>query len=533
MAVDAIEMKLDEIEKWAADRPVNRDELRLMLELAREHLGHETPGSFSPGDIEELLLEVYPERVEIPTEVDAVQIVEAARDLVDFIEETTETTGELLVELEDAAPQFIGIVGDGQDNGLADMLEQLGLPRDRLPGVRLPSADELLASAKQSKLLAKAHELAAWAGDGKEIDDEDELTEESVAQAAAALGIADQLDVRVLADVAEFAGFASTESGSYARLPGGFEQWPDGEDVMGIWQAGFISTFGFVLDRVAEFHGSDIEFSDVPGNLLIMMFMTRDVGLPRSEISDLIHELTEDEWHDYVDEHGDPADFLIRVMLQIGGFEEIGGNVRYSALALNAVREHFVLNGIDVPLLPPAAEMTAEDLAVLALQLSGPEMESEQAAWLATRDADQAARELLAVAADGPAQVRVWATGVVTELGVPEVWRAVIDIDTLRPYARYALGETELELAELGWITIDGLTLFVAADEQGMPGIEPMVAELLPAGTEEELLDAMWRLPHPDVVAALNLLGKYHPDKKVAKHARKVAHKATTLHSQG
>ncbi|RSM82516.1 hypothetical protein DMH04_25275 [Kibdelosporangium aridum] len=535
MAVDAIETKLDEIEKWAAGRPVNRDELRLMFELARDHLGHRTPGRFEPGDLDELLLEVYPQRVEIPTGADAVQIVEAARDLVDFIEETTDTTGELLMELEDAVPEFMEIVAENAPagHGLAEMLEELGLPSDRMPGIRLPSADVLLAAAKQSKLLARAHELAAWASDGKDIDDDDELTDEAAAQAAAALGIDDQLEIRVLADLAEFAGFASTETGSFAPLPGGFEQWPDGENVPDIWQTGFISTFGFVLDRVADFRGSDIDFADVPANLLIMLFLARDVGLPRTEISELIHELTVDEWHGYVERHGDPADFFIHVMTEIGGFEIDGENVRYTPLALNAVREHFMAHGVNVPLLPPSAEMTAAELAALAMDLSGPEMAAEQAAWLSSRETVPAARELLAVAADGPARVRVWATGVVTELGVAEVWREVLEVGTLRPYARYALGETELELSELGWITTDGLTLFVEADEQGIPDLGPVVAPLLPAGNELELLDVMWRLPHPDVVATLNLLGKYHPDKKVAKHARKVAHKATTLHSQG
>ncbi|CAM4095600.1 hypothetical protein KIPE111705_40205 [Kibdelosporangium persicum] len=535
MVVDAIEAKLDEIEKWAAGRPVNRDELRLMLELARDHLGHRTPGAFESGDLDELLLDIYPQRVEIPTEFDAAMIVESARDLVDFIEETTETTGELLTELEDVVPEFIEIVRENAPagHGLAEMLEELGLPADRLPGVRLPSADELLAAAKRSKLMAKAHELAAWAGDGKPIDDEDELTEQAVAEAAAALGVEDPLDLRVLADLAEFAGFATTQSGVFARLDSGFDQWPDGEHVADIWQAGFISALGFALDRAADFRGSAIDFGDVPANLLIILFLARDVGMPRAEISELIHELTEDEWPGYVEQHGDPADFLIRVMTELGAFEQADENVRYTPLALSAVREHFEHNGVEVPLLPPAAEMTAADLAALSVGLSGPQMAAEQDAWLSSREPASAARELLAVAADGPARVRVWATGVVTELDVPEVWRSVQDVDTLRPYAKYALGETDLELAELGWITLDGLTLFVEADDQGVPDIGQVVAPLLPAGNEVELLDAMWRLPHPDVIAALTLLGKYHPDKAVAKHARKVAHKATTLHSRG
>ena len=42
----------------------------------------------------------------------------------------------------------------------------------------------------------------------------------------------------------------------------------------------------------------------------------------------------------------------------------------------------------------------------------------------------------------------------------------------------------------------------------------------------------MWRLPNPDAPELLQLVGQFHPDKKIAKYARKVAHKAETFHSQ-
>nr|WP_157528574.1 hypothetical protein [Kibdelosporangium sp. MJ126-NF4]CEL19346.1 hypothetical protein [Kibdelosporangium sp. MJ126-NF4] len=537
MAVDAIESKLDEIQQWAAGRPVDRDELRLILELARDHLGHESPGAFELGDIDELLLEIYPSRVLIPTEDDAVHVVEAARDLVDFIEETTDTSGELRDELEGAVPDFLdAVMEDMPDgNGLVTLLDELGLPSDRMPGVRLPSEQELLAAARRSPLLAKAHEFAAWAGDGKPVDaDAELLTDEAAADAAKALGVDDRIDLAVLQDLAEFTGFARTESlrvGRGAR----FDQWPDGDEVDEIWQAGFVSMLGFVLDRAADVHGYEIDFADVAPNLLIMLFMARDIGVPREEVSEVIHELTEPEWHGYTDAHGDPADLLIRVLTELGAVEPVGENVRYTPLGMNSVREQMIENGVEVPLLPPVEEMTAEHLASLAVVLASAEGHSEASAWLAVREIVPAARELLAVAAAGSGKVRVWATSFVTGLGdeVAPVWQEALDNDVLRPYARYALGEEDLELSELGWITLDTLSLFVEAAEQGVPEVSEALVPLLPPGREQELLDVMWRLPHPDVVATLHLLGAQYPDKKVAKHARKVAHKAVTAQHSG
>ncbi len=40
------------------------------------------------------------------------------------------------------------------------------------------------------------------------------------------------------------------------------------------------------------------------------------------------------------------------------------------------------------------------------------------------------------------------------------------------------------------------------------------------------MFDAMWRLPHPEAWDALTMIGAEHPDKKIAKAARKAAFKA-------
>ncbi len=38
----------------------------------------------------------------------------------------------------------------------------------------------------------------------------------------------------------------------------------------------------------------------------------------------------------------------------------------------------------------------------------------------------------------------------------------------------------------------------------------------------------MARVPHPDAADVLTVIGKHHPDKKIAKLARKSAYKAAT-----
>jgi hypothetical protein len=42
------------------------------------------------------------------------------------------------------------------------------------------------------------------------------------------------------------------------------------------------------------------------------------------------------------------------------------------------------------------------------------------------------------------------------------------------------------------------------------------------------VFDAISRSPHPDAATVLSLVGKHHPDKRVAKAARGSAHHART-----
>jgi hypothetical protein len=81
-------------------------------------------------------------------------------------------------------------------------------------------------------------------------------------------------------------------------------------------------------------------------------------------------------------------------------------------------------------------------------------------------------------------------------------------------------------MGERGWIAVDAIA--VALVEGDLDRLLESMAAVLPAGDEEELFDAMWRLPHPDLVEVLNVVGEYHPDKKVAKLARRAANKATS-----
>ena len=54
------------------------------------------------------------------------------------------------------------------------------------------------------------------------------------------------------------------------------------------------------------------------------------------------------------------------------------------------------------------------------------------------------------------------------------------------------------------------------------------LGDAIPAGQEPAMFESMARVSHPDAADVLTVIGKLHPDKKIAKLARKSAYKAAS-----
>ena len=244
------------------------------------------------------------------------------------------------------------------------------------------------------------------------------------------------------------------------------------------------------LDIVASLdprRSSELDFFGQGAALAVMLFLARPDGLPVAEVSEVIRSAAVDElaparaaktWQSWVRAHGDPARLLLDQMVAVGAVRisdsEDGDLARLTPLGLAAIRTQFADSGVEVPLLPPAEEMTAADLIAMAEGAAEEEFQAETAAWLAHRTAESAARELLSVAAESDPASRVLAVAVVTELGAPAepAWRDVLGQMELRGYAKATLATlalddgdpaaampSELELADddLAWVLTDAL----------------------------------------------------------------------------
>jgi hypothetical protein len=437
-----------------------------------------------------------------------------------------------LVTDTDTDEDFVDEFGDFEDDeDLEDVLQALGLP-DRMAPLWLPGIAELAAVARESVLLRRVGELVAWVGERRQVTGEGDLTEADAAEAAERLGTT-QAELLLCWEVALAADLVVVSEDETADANP--DLWPtdDDEEDLGTWAIAFTQVLqSLVIDaEVAE--ENVLEF-DTAGALVLPLVLSRSLGVPVAELQEIARDvetehLEEHEagavWDRWVAEHGDPVTTLLARLAEHGAVEVDEETARLTPLGMLIMRDELVEGGIEIPLLPPPDEMTAEDLLTVVGGVTTEELAELSEAWLARRDHEKAAAELLAAAVlAGPAG-RFYATSFLADLPATQ-WSTVLDEPTMRPYALAALGQ-EHEPADVAWLMLDALS--ASADilgELDPDAVEIVAAQALPAEHAEEILDAAWRLPHPLTHDVLSLIGAHHSDKKIAKAARTAAHKA-------
>lgn len=210
------------------------------------------------------------------------------------------------------------------------------------------------------------------------------------------------------------------------------------------------------------------------------------------------------------------------------------GMVRLTPLGLYGIRARLLEAGISAPAVGDLADKGADALldGTSAFPPAAAQAETEQ--WLARREPLPAARELLAAArgADAGAPLRrlrcQQALSLVGMEAEPAL-REVLDDAELGGLARVWLSEhgaADVPVpseAMVFWLTIDTLAAQLAA-EGNSAELQALVEGL--AQQHSGFFAAAWRVEHPATPDVLEAMGRLHPDKKVAKEARKAAFKA-------
>ncbi|MEG3631247.1 hypothetical protein [Streptomyces poriticola] len=214
------------------------------------------------------------------------------------------------------------------------------------------------------------------------------------------------------------------------------------------------------------------------------------------------------------------------------------GMVRLTPLGRYGMRARLQEAGFTAPAVGDLAGKDADALLDGTAAFPSAAAHAETEHWLAGREPLAAARDLLAAARGSDA-------------GAPlRRLRCQQALSLVGAEAEPALREV-LDDAELGGLARVWLTEHGAADVPAPPEamvfwltVDTVAAQLAAEGNSEELralveglaqqhsgfFDTAWRVDHPATADVLEAMGRLHPDKKVAKEARKAAFKARSQH---
>jgi len=431
----------------------------------------------------------------------------------------------------------------------------------KLPGIQLLPEPELAAMARSAPVIGGLAALAGWLGrDGRLVTGTDDLAEDDAAKACRQLRIEPER-LSSLWTYALLSGWFELEDSAdrrrtWAVIGPAARRWTDGDDRGALhgWAAVFAAVAAGALDITAKARGSGASRLDFGGQgvaLVVMLFAARQTGMTSVKVEDLVREGAVGErpsffrrraWNAWVQRHGHPAHRLLAELAAIGAVtlpHGATGAVRLTPLAQWALREQFMLDRISIPVLrPPSPQMSAAALVTLSDAVSDTEFDAAFAAWMRGRDPEQAARELLIYAGSVDPSGRLAAVGIARRIGVPgyRAWKDAVKRLELRGYARVSLSMMASDLPtstlplvlepdqdDMAWLAIDRVAMACDTDEPDPGKIAARFDEVVPGGQQERILGLMARSSHPDAARVLDVLGTYHPDRRVAREARRAA----------
>ena len=419
-----------------------------------------------------------------------------------------------------------------------DLEDAFGLP-PVLPPIRLPEEAELAAQARRSGLLADLRALA------------DEVRKTTVPAAAVN---------PVLLRLAEEAELV--ERDGEGLVPGEDAGWlddlADDSDALDAWEYTFAGVLDMTLAAAEDSEpavAGDIDLEGHGPALAMRLFLSWRDGVRITELAGALKDaatagLSAEEagrqWQEWVDAHGDPLRLLLGQLERLGAVSATGDVARLEPLGVQAVRSKLEKDHLFVPVLPAPDEMTPDDLVLMWMHGSDDDLKAELASWTDSRGEEQAARELLAFAADGNAVARTAAITIVSRLGqaAEPAWREALDRVELRCYAKPQLAKlvgldpegTDLpaelrpERADIAWLIADTFGPFSHFDlgQEKFPFDFAELKRVSGLEKPDEAFEAMARLDHPDAEAVLAMIGRHASDKTTAKAARRAAYKAST-----
>jgi hypothetical protein len=430
-----------------------------------------------------------------------------------------------------------------------------------LPPVRLHPEAELARAALSTPLLSRAARLARWAGPETRVDAGGGLVDEQLPAAAETLGLTGDdaaayaseawraaVDTGLVEVVDEEAGTVAAGE-ELALLTAGSPH-----DVLAVWLTALeavvadatVPDLDGVVDALDD--GGEVDFAslgwdpeaeadfldgvlanlylltvreDGPGEapvplpaLAASMIVPSDMGEPTNDVLEQVSDamMRLDDQFRMLEPAGLVEYQPVDEALMADADEEPAaapvdetdvaryGMVRLTPLGVYGLRARLLEAGFEAPAVGELADKGA-DVLLDGTSLFPPSAalaETEQWLSLVGAEAEPALREVLDDAELG-GLARVW----LSERGAPDVPAPSQDL--------------------VFWLTIDTVAAQLQA-EGNSEELRALVAGL--AQQHSGFFATAWRVEHPATADVLEAMGRLHPDKKVAKEARKAAFKA-------
>jgi hypothetical protein len=461
-------------------------------------------------------------------------------------------------------PALTGSFGTiGNESGEGVSLKKLFGLGAKLAPVRLLPPAQLAGHARSAPLMGKLEALAAWLGRGRLVGSGDALSDADATAAARWVGVPRDY-LPYLWEYALTAGWfeLDDEPGSertWAVRGDTARRWAEGDDpgALRVWAVVLAAVLSQAL-AVATFWDRDaarkLNFEGQGVVVAMMLFLARRAGLSLADVGDLVKEGAVGDrpsprarraWDGWVRKHGDPAGLLVSELAALNAVavpEQNGGVVELTRLAVWALREQVMRDGVNVPVLSTrVTEMSAASLVSMADGVEEAEFAADIAAWVASRGPEQAANELLAFAGVSQAQSRLVAVNLARGIGVAahRAWRDSMQRPELRGYARIALSvmaaelprstlplATEPDQDDLARVAGDLLQVGFGEARADPEEIAAVFRQAVPEGAETWIIGLMSCVSRPQIVQVLTVIGRRHPSREVAKAARKAARRA-------
>jgi len=430
-----------------------------------------------------------------------------------------------------------------------------------LPPVEILDEKELESSARSSDALARLVAFARYVGSGRKLTQKGHLTLEDGRALVELLDTGDGIDQRIgdktfrthsTAELpmltltfrwARAAGFVKVRHGRVSMTARGASL---GRKPLEDWRAaleGFLRCDPIVRRYPGPQGGHGPFWNEVLVELLQELPFTMYAmgSLDLKLLHDAAWQRVEDRF--VLDRPPDVLEFWRQMMesdidrVILGSLAGLGavtladGSVSLTPLGLWATNRMLRARGEAAPVIGEHAGSDASELLRACASMPLEAAEREIRVWVDARPTT-AAHELGLAAGSGDLPLMaLHALSFVGPQGEAEV-RQLLAIDSLRPQAELWLVQhghedsSSLSPETLQTATVEAIA--VEIDEGGPVAATAQFQSLGPEAEQADLVGRLVRAEHPRTSEVLEIIGRYHPSKSVAKAARKAAFKRRT-----